>query len=95
MLAAARAARGSVSSPEADPATLLRRVSLDLTGLPPSVEALDAFVRDARPDAYERAVDRLRRIVALRRALGRGCGSTARYADTHGYEKDACRSMRP
>ena len=44
---------------EADKATLLRRVSFDLTGLPPTVEELDAFLADARPDAYERVVERL------------------------------------
>src|SRR5579872_3449059 len=46
-------------SPEADRVTLLRRLSLDLTGLPPSVEEVDAFVKDQRHDAYEKQVDRL------------------------------------
>ncbi len=57
-------------SPEAPKATLLRRVTLDLTGLPPTVAELDAFIADTRPDAYERVVDRLLASPALRRALG-------------------------
>ena len=50
---------GMKPSPQADPHTLIRRVSLDLTGLPPTPEAVEAFVNDARPDAYEKLVDRL------------------------------------
>jgi hypothetical protein len=46
-------------APEAEKAKLLRRVTLELTGIPPTLEELDAFLADARPDAYERVVDRL------------------------------------
>ncbi len=62
--------RGIEPSPEADRATLLRRVSLDLVGLPPTPEEARAFAADSRPGAYERAVDRLLASPALRRALG-------------------------
>ena len=61
---------GMSPSPEADRAALIRRVSLDLTGLPPTPAEVDAFLGDDRPDAYERLVDRLLATPALRRALG-------------------------
>ena len=57
-------------SPEADRRTLIRRLSFDLIGLPPTPEEVDAFVADTPPDAYERLVDRLLASPALRRALG-------------------------
>ena len=65
-------ARGVSPSPEADRVTLIRRLTGDLTGLPPTPEEVDAFVADARPDAYERLVDRLHRGTLLfgRRGLG-------------------------
>ena len=53
--------KGLQPAPEAGKATLLRRLSLDLIGLPPTIEEVDAFVRDKRPDAYERQVE-LRRV---------------------------------
>src|SRR5690606_3522422 len=53
------ASRGITPAPEASKASLIRRVSLALTGLPPTVEEVDAFVNDTSPDAYERVVDRL------------------------------------
>ena len=61
---------GMSPSPEADKAALIRRVSLDLTGLPPTIAEVDAFLADDRPDAYERLVDRLLASPALRRVLG-------------------------
>lgn len=84
---------GLAPSPEADRATLLRRLSLDITGLPPSLEELDAFVADDRDDAYERAVDRLLASEAYGERMARGWLDLARYADTNGYEKDSARSM--
>ena len=79
---------GLAFSPAADPETLLRRVSLDLTGLPPTVEELDAFLADGSPDAYERAVDRLLASPAYGEHQARDWLDLARYADSHGYEKD-------
>jgi mono/diheme cytochrome c family protein len=78
-------------SPEADKATLLRRLHLDLTGLPPSVEELDAFLLDAAPDAYDRLVERLLASPHYGERWGRHWLDAARYADTNGYEKDAPR----
>ncbi|MBX3747272.1 MAG: PSD1 domain-containing protein [Verrucomicrobiae bacterium] len=82
-------------SPEADRITLLRRVALDLTGLPPSPEEVDAFLADSRPDAYERAVDSLLRSPHYGERWGRWWLDVARYADSHGYSIDAPRSIWP
>jgi hypothetical protein len=86
---------GLAPAPEADRATLLRRVSLDLTGLPPSPEEVDAFLRDRRPDAYERVVDRLLASPHYGEHQARPWLDLARYADTNGYEKDDRRSNWP
>ncbi len=75
-------------SPEADRVTLLRRLSLDLLGLPPAPEELDAFLRDTRPDAYEKLVDRLLSSPHYGERWGRHWLDLARYADSDGYEKD-------
>lgn len=80
-----------VPSPEASRPTLLRRVSLDLTGLPPSREDLEAFLQDTRPDAYERAVDRLLASPHYGEKWARFWLDQARYADSDGYEKDRSR----
>ncbi len=80
-------------SPEADRVTLLRRVSLDLTGLPPSVAEVDAFLRDERPDAYERAVDRLLASPHYGERWARPWLDVARYADSNGYSIDAPRQI--
>jgi mono/diheme cytochrome c family protein len=82
-------------APEADRALLLRRVSLDLTGLPPTLEEVDAFLADSRSDAYERVVDRLLDSPAYGERWARPWLDLARYADTQGYEKDAKRTMWP
>lgn len=82
-------------APEADRATLLRRLSLDLTGLPPSVAELDAFERDTRPQAYQDEVRRLLASPHFGERMARPWLDLARYADTHGYEKDARRSQWP
>ncbi len=82
-------------SPEADRATLIRRVSLDLIGLPPTIEEVDAFVADARPEAYERLVDRLLASPHYGERWARRWLDAARYADTNGYEKDRERSIWP
>jgi hypothetical protein len=80
-------------SPEAPKATLLRRVTLDLTGLPPTIAELDAFIADTRPDAYDRVVDRLLASPAYGERWARPWLDLARYADTNGYEKDNRRSI--
>ena len=83
--------KGLAPSPEADRATLLRRLSLDLTGLPPTVEQQDEFLNDRRPDAYERLVERLLASPAYGERWGQHWLDLARYADTDGYEFDAVR----
>jgi hypothetical protein len=80
-------------SAEASRAALLRRVSLDLTGLPPSPEEIHAFLADSRPDAYERVVDRLLASPNYGERWGRHWLDVARYADSDGYTIDAPRSM--
>jgi hypothetical protein len=79
-------------SPEADKATLIRRVSLDLVGLPPSPAEVDAFLADASPDAYEKVVDRLLASPRYGERWARPWLDLARYADTNGYEKDRRRT---
>ena len=88
-------AEGLSPSPEADRATLARRVSLDLTGLPPTIEEADAFINDASPDAYEKLVDRLLASPRYGERWARRWLDLARYADTNGYEKDRPRSIWP
>jgi hypothetical protein len=78
-------------SPEADRNTLIRRLSLDLTGLPPTPEETEAFLTDKHPDAYERLVDRLLRSPHYGEARARGWLDLAHYADSDGYEKDQTR----
>jgi hypothetical protein len=75
-------------SPEADKITLLRRLSLDLTGLPPTIGAVDAFLADKSPDAYEKQVDRLLASPHYGERWGRHWLDAARYADSDGFEKD-------
>lgn len=87
--------RRLLPSPEADRATLLRRLSLDLIGLPPTPEEIDAFIADTSADAYERVVDRLLASPRYGERWARVWLDLARYADTHGYEKDARRVMWP
>ncbi len=83
---------GLKPSPEADPRTLIRRLSLDLLGLPPSPQEVEEFVRDnALPGAYERLVDRLLASPHFGERWGRHWLDLARYADSDGYEKDSPR----
>ena len=88
-------AEGLHHSPEADRYTLLRRVSLDLTGLPPSVADIDTFLADQKPGAYERLVNRLLDSPHYGERWARRWLDLARYADTNGYEKDRPRSVWP
>jgi len=80
-------------SPEADRATLLRRVTLDLTGLPPTPAELDAFLADHSTDAYEKVVDRLLHSPHYGERMAMQWLDLARYADTHGYHIDSHREM--
>ena len=84
---------GIKPNPEADPVSLQRRVTLDLTGLPPTVEEVDAFLADKRPDAYERLVDRLMDSKHYGERVGQNWLDLARYADTSGYHFDGVRFM--
>ena len=86
---------GLEPSPEADRRTLIRRLSLDLVGLPPTPEEVDAFLADDRADAYERLVDRLQDSPRHGELWARHWLDRARYADTNGYEKDRERSIWP
>src|SRR5581483_3063422 len=80
-------------SAEADRATLLRRITLDLTGLPPTQAELDAFLRDTSPDAYEKVVDRLLASPRYAERMAIRWLEAARYADTNGYQSDGPRDM--
>src|ERR1043166_971916 len=84
---------GLKPSPEADKPTLIRRASLDLTGLPPSIEEVDAFLADKSPQAYEKVVDRLLASPRYGEHAARYWLDAARYADSHGYHIDSERSM--
>ena len=84
---------GLQPNPEADPVSLQRRATLDLTGLPPTVEEVDAFLADKRPDAYERLVDRLMESRHYGERVGQNWLDLARYADTSGYHFDGVRFM--
>ncbi len=84
---------GLKPSPEADRPALIRRVSLDITGLPPTPAEVDAFVADASPQAYEHVVDRLLQSKAYGERMASRWLDAARYADTSGYQSDGERSM--
>ena len=88
-------AAGFAPSPQADAATLARRVALDLTGLPPSQEQLAAFVKSPTHEAYEALVDSLIASKHYGERWARRWLDLARYADTNGYEKDRYRSIWP
>ncbi|MEK6239646.1 MAG: DUF1549 and DUF1553 domain-containing protein, partial [Planctomycetales bacterium] len=80
-------------SPQADRATLLRRVTFDLTGLPPTLDELDAFLSDPSADAYEKAVDRLLASPRYGERQAVSWMEASRYADTDGYQNDRLRYM--
>ena len=84
---------GLAPSPEAAQETLIRRVTLDLTGLPPSPRDLDRVLRDPSPDAYERHVDRLLGSTRYGEHMAARWLEAARYADTNGYQSDGIRQM--
>jgi len=84
---------GLKPSSEADKVTIIRRVTLDLTGLPPTLEEVDAFLADKSKDAYEKVVDRLLKSPRYGEHMARYWLDAARYADSHGYHIDSERSM--
>ena len=89
------AKEGLKPSPEADRYVLVRRVTLDLTGVPPTPEEAEAFVSDKSPDAYEKLVDRLLASPRYGERWARRWLDLARYADTNGFEKDRPRQIWP
>src|SRR5713101_1237709 len=86
---------GLKPSPEADRRTLIRRLTLDLTGLPPTPDEVEAFVKDTAPDAYEKIVDRLLASPHNAERMAVRWLDAARYADTNGYQSDGQRTMWP
>jgi hypothetical protein len=88
-------AEGLNPSSEADKATLLRRVSFDLTGLPPTLAELDTFLANKSPKAFEKVVDRLLASPRYGEHMARYWLDAARYADTNGYQYDTHRDMWP
>ena len=86
---------GLTPAPQADRRTLIRRVALDLTGLPPSPAELELFVKDLRPDAYERMVDRYLASPHYGEHRARYWLDAARYGDTHGIHVDNYREIWP
>ena len=92
----ARLAReGLTLSPEASRETLIRRLSFDLRGLPPTLEEIDRFVSDNSPGAYERVVDQFLASPAYGEHLANDWLDLARFADTYGYQNDVQRDMSP
>jgi len=82
-------------APEATRETLLRRLALDLTGLPPSLAELDAFLADSRPDAYQRAVGNYLSSPHYGERMAMDWLDLARFADTYGYQSDVDRDVSP
>ncbi len=80
--------KGLAPNPQAERGTLIRRLSFDLIGLPPTPEEVDAFLADDRPDAYERLVDRLLASPHYGERWARHWMDVARFAESHGYEQD-------
>ncbi len=86
---------GLKPSPESDRDRLLRRVSFDLTGLPPTLAELNTYLADSSPDAYEKAVDRLLASPRYGERMTVDWLDAARYADTHGYQTDPPKEIWP
>jgi hypothetical protein len=86
---------GLAPSSAADKETLIRRVTLDLTGLPPTLEEIDAFLADDSPDAYEKVVDRLLDSPRYGEHMAAAWLDVARYSDSNGYQGERTRTMWP
>ncbi len=95
LVQASLAERGLRLSPEADRATLIRRLTLDLTGLPPTREEVDRFLSDTDPQAWQRLVDRLLKSPHFGERMAWDWLDAARYADSNGYQGDRERTMWP
>ena len=89
------ASHGLAPNPPEDPARLIRRATLDITGLPPTPDDVREFLNDPGPDAYERAIDRMFESPAHAEQMARHWLDAARYADTHGIHIDNYRSIWP
>jgi hypothetical protein len=89
------ARRGLALQPEADRATLIRRVTFDITGLPPTPEEVQAFIADTSPKAYERVVDRLLASERYGERMAVDWLDVARYADSYGFQVDRQREAWP
>lgn len=85
--------KGMKPSKEAERTTLIRRATLDLTGLPPTIADVDAFLADQSPDSYERLIDRLMASPFHGERMAVDWLDASRFADTHGYHIDAGRDM--
>ena len=92
-IAAGHAKHNLTPAPEADKATLVRRLYLDLTGLPPTPEEVDAFLKDAAPDAYDKLVERLLASKHYGERMAVYWLDLVRYADTGGYHSDNHRDV--
>lgn len=88
-------ARGILPAPEADRRTLIRRLSFDFLGLPPTPQAVAAFISDPAPDAYEQLVERLLADPHYGERMAQGWLDVVRYADTIGYHSDTPRNVWP
>ena len=88
-------AEGQAPNPEADRGTLVRRLTLDLLGVPPTPEEVDAFVADAAPEAYEKLVERLLADPRFGERMALEWLDAARYADSHGFQDDSSRDNWP
>ncbi|MFM7090831.1 MAG: DUF1553 domain-containing protein [Bacteroidota bacterium] len=87
--------KGLKPNDEATKEVIIRRLTFDLTGLPPSVEEVQTFIRDASPNAYERLVDRLLASPHFGERMALEWLDVARYADSHGYQDDGMRNTYP
>jgi hypothetical protein len=84
--------KGLSPSPEADQRTLIRRVTFDLTGLPPTPEEVKAFIEDKTPNAYEKLIDRLLASPAYGERMARLWMDAVHFAETHGHDQDRVRA---
>src|SRR5690606_24416843 len=87
--------KGMSPNEEADKERLLKRICLDITGLPPTMEMMDSFAADKSVDAYEKMVDRLLKDPAYGEKMSLHWLDLARYADSHGYQDDGYRTQWP